>query len=116
MLVKKKLNKFLDKAPYIRDLKIQLRLNKLREKNEFFNREDNNNFLLPNLPHPPLGSPPLLLPSDLFNIPNVPRIDEFLNNNDFNFGFSNGYAPPAPNSPLFRGFARNIFSKQTIYG
>ena len=37
-------SKFLGKAPDIRDLEIQSRLHKFREKNEFFNREDNNNF------------------------------------------------------------------------
>ena len=59
----------------------------------------------PNFPNPR----PLPLPSDLFNIPNVPRIGEFLNNNHFNFDLSNGYVPPAPNPPLLRGFARIFF-------
>ena len=110
MLVKRKdLSKVLDKAPDIRDLEVQSRLNKLSEKNEFFNRGDNNNFFPPNPPPPPLDPPPPPLPSDLFNIPNVPRIDEFLNNNDFNFDFSNGYVPPAPNPLPLRGFVGNFF-------
>ena len=110
MLVKKKdLSKFLDKAPDIKDLEIQSRLNKLHEKNEFSNRVDNNNFFPLNPPPPPLGPPPPTLPSDLFNIPNVPRVDEFLNNNDFNFDFSNGYIPSAPDPPTLRGFAGNFF-------
>ena len=97
MLVKKKdLSKFLDKAPDIRDLEIQSRLNNLSEKNEFFNRGDNNNFFLPNPPPLPLGPPPPPPPSDLFNIPNVPRNDKCLNNNYFNFDFFNDYVPPAP--------------------
>ena len=103
------MSKFLDKAPDTRDLQIQSRLNKLSEKNEFFNRGDNNNFFQPNPPPPPLGPRPPPPLSDLFNIPNVPKIDEFLNNNDFNFNFSNGYAPPAPDMPQLRGFARNFF-------
>ena len=37
------------------------------------------------------------------------RIDEFLNNNDFDFDFSNGYVRLAPNPPPPRGFARNLF-------
>ena len=84
------MSKFLGKAPDIRDLDIQSRLNKLREKNEFFNRGDNNNIFLPNPPPPPLGPPPPPRPSDLFNIPNVPRSNEFLNNNDFNLILKNG--------------------------
>ena len=40
---------------------------------------------------------------------NVLRVDEFLNNNDFNFDFFNGYVPPAPDLPALRGFARNVF-------
>ena len=75
---KKDLSKFLDKAPDIRDLEIQSRLNNLSEKNEFFNRGDNNNFFLPNPPPLPLGPPPPPPPSDLFNIPNVPRNDKCL--------------------------------------
>ena len=59
----------------------------------------------PNFPNPR----PLPLPSDLFNIPNVPRIGEFLNDNHFNFDLSNGYVPPARNPPLLRGFARIFF-------
>ena len=84
---KKDSSKFLGKAPDIRDLEIQSRLNKLSEANEFFNRRDNNNFFLPNPTSPSLGPLPPPLSSDLFNIPNVPRIDEFLNNSDFNFDF-----------------------------
>ena len=61
--------------------------------------------LPPNFPTPRL--PPL--PSDLFNIPNVLRIDEFLNNNDFNFHFSNDYVPQAPDTPPLKGFAGNFF-------
>ena len=64
---------------------------------------------LPNPSSPSLGPPLPPLPSDLFNVPNVPRIDEFLNNNGFNFDFSNGYVQPAPNPSPFRGFARNFF-------
>ena len=93
---KKDLSKFLHKAPDIRDLEIQSRLNNLSEKNEFFNRGDNNNFFLPNPPPLPLGPPPPPPPSDLFNIPNVPRNDKCLNNNYFNFDFFNDYVPPAP--------------------
>ena len=66
-------------------------------------------FFSPNPPPPTLGPPPPPPPSDLFNIPNVPRVDEFLNNNDFNFDFSNGYVLPAPDTPPLRGFARNFF-------
>ena len=69
--------------------------------------------LPPASPSPPppnfSNSRPLPPPSDLFNIPNVPRIGEFLNNNHFNFDLSNGYVPPAPNPPLLRGFARMFF-------
>ena len=43
---KKDLSKFVDKAPDIRDLEIQSRLNKLRGKSEFFNRVDNLLLLL----------------------------------------------------------------------
>ena len=70
---------------------------------------DNNNFFLSNPPYPPLGPTPPPLPSCLFNIPNVPRINEFLENNVFNFDFSNGYVPPAPDLPPLRGFARHFF-------
>ena len=100
MVKKKDLSKFLDKAPDIRDMEIQSRLNKLSEKNEFFNRGDNNNFFPANPPPPPLGPPPPPPLSDLLNIPNVPRIDKFLNN---------GYVPPASHPPPFRGFTRNFF-------
>ena len=107
---KKDLSKFLDKAPDIRDLEIQSRLKKRSEKNECFNRGDSINFFLPNPPPPPLGPPPPPPIFDLFNIPiNVPRIDKLLNNNDFNFDFSNDYVPPAPDLPPFMVFARNIF-------
>ena len=106
---KKDLSKFLDKATNIRDLEIQSRLNKLSEKNEFFNRRDNNIFFLPNAPPPPLGPSPPALPSDLFNIPNILKTNEFLNNNDFNFDFSHGYVPPAPDPLPLRGFAGNFF-------
>ena len=103
------MSKFLDKAPDIRDLEIQSRLDKIHEKNGFFNRGDNNIFFPSNSPPPPLGPPPLSPPSNLFNISNVPRVDEFLNNNDFNFDFSNGYASPASDPPPLRGFARTFF-------
>ena len=92
-----------------------MRLNKLHEKNEFFNREDNSNNSFPPPPPPPpsgLWQPPPP-PSDLFNIPDVPRINEFLNDNDFNFDFSNGYVPPAPDPLPLRGFARNIFPSRS---
>ena len=65
---KKHLSKFFDKAPDTRDLEIQSRLNKLSQKNEFFNRGDNNNFFPPNPPPLPLDPPPPSPPSDLFNI------------------------------------------------
>ena len=68
MVKKKDLSKFSDKAPDIRDLEIQSRLNKLSEKNEFFNRSSNNNFFPPNLPPSPLGPPLLPPPSDLLNM------------------------------------------------
>ena len=91
-------------------------LNKLCEKNEFFNRGDgrgsSNNFFPLSSPSPPPNFPfprPPPLPSNLFKIPNVPEVDKFLNNNDFNFDFSNGYVPPAPDLPPLRGFARNVF-------
>ena len=109
MIKRKDLSKFLHKAHDIRDLGIQSRLNKFSEKYDFFNRGDNNNFFLPNPPPSPLGPPPPPLPSDLFNIPNVPRIDEFLNNNDFDFDFSSGYVPPAPDPLPPRGLAGNFF-------
>ena len=108
MVKKKDWSKFLDKAPDIRDMEIQSRLNKLSEKNEFFNRGDNNNFFLANPPPSSLDPPTPPPPSDLFNIPNVLRIVEFLNNNDFNFDFSNGYVPPAPNPPPLRVFTGNF--------
>ena len=114
------MSKFLDKTPDVRDLEIQLRLNKLCEKDEFFNRgagSSNNNFFPPPLPPPPpppnfpnLRLPPL--PSDLFNILNIPRIDKFLNNNDFNFDFSNGYVLPIPDPLPLRRFAGNIFPNE----
>ena len=106
---KKDLSKFSDKAPDITDLEIQSRLNKLSEKNEFFNRGDNNNFFLSNPSPPPLGPPPPPPPSDLFTIPNFLRSNEFLNNNDFNFDFSNDYAPPGPNPSPLRRFAESFF-------
>ena len=114
MVKKKDLSKFLDKAPDIRELEIQSRLNKLSEKNEFFKRGDNSNSFLTNPPPPSLGPPPPPPPSDLINTPNIPRIDEFLNNRDFNIDLSNGYVPPMHDPPLFRGYARNFFSKRTI--
>ena len=40
---KKDLSKFLSKAPDFRDLEMQSRPNKLRSKNDFFNKVDNNN-------------------------------------------------------------------------
>ena len=46
---------------------------------------------------------------DLFNIPDVPRINEFLNNNDFNFDLSNGYVPSSPDPTPLRGFMGNFF-------
>ena len=68
---------------------------------------------------PPSGSPLPLLPSgpsqpapppsDLFNITNIPRVNEFLNNNDFLFDYSNGSVPPALDPPPLRGFAENFF-------
>ena len=99
----KDLSKFLNKVPEIGDLEIQSRLKKLHEKNEFFNRGNggsSNNFFLPP-PSPPPTLPDFSNPrppppfSDLFNISNVQRVDEFLNNNGFNFEFFNGYVPPA---------------------
>ena len=90
-------------------MKLQSRLNKLSEKSKAFNREDNNNFFPPNPPPPPLGSPPPPLAFDLFNTPNDPRVEEFLNNNDFNFDFSNSYVPPAPDPSPRRGFVGNFF-------
>ena len=85
------------------------------QKNEFFTRGDggSNNFVPP--PLSPLPSPlnfpnprPPTPPSDLFNIPNVPRVEEFLKNNDFNFDFSDGYVLPVSDSPPIRGFAGNF--------
>ena len=113
---KKDLNKFLDKAHDVRDLEIQSRLNKLHKKRNFFNGVDgssSNKFFhppplppaSPNFPNPTL--PPLS--SYFFRIPKFPRVDKFLNNNDFNFDFSNGYDPPAPDPRPLRGFARNSF-------
>ena len=106
------MSKFLDKTTDVRDLEIQLSLKKLCEKDEFFNRGDgssNNNVF----PPPPLPNFPNLRPptpsSDLFNVLNVPRIDEFLNNNDFNFDFSNDYVLPVPDPLSLRKFAGNIF-------
>ena len=71
---------------------------------------------IPPPPQPPPPAPPhfpkLRLPpspSDLFNLPNVPRIDEFLNNDDFNFDFSNGYVSPAPDTLPLRRFSRIFF-------
>ena len=101
------MSKFLDKALDISYLEIQSRLNNLHKKNELFNRGDNNIFFSTNPLSPPLGPPPPPPPSELFNIPNIPRADEFLDNNDFNF--SNGYIWPAPDPPPLREFARNFF-------
>ena len=96
----------MDKVPDIRDLEIQSKLNKLREKNEYFKRSDNknnnnnnnnnnknrgrNNFLPPPLPPPP--------PFEFFNTPSVPNVGDFLNNNvdDFNFPL----LPPPPPPPF----------------
>ena len=90
---KKGLSRFLNNAPDIRDF-------------VFF----------PPLPPPPLLPPPNFSnprppppPSHLFDIPNALRVDKFLNNNDFKFDFSNGYVPPAPDTPLLREFARHFF-------
>ena len=85
-----------------------------------FNRGDggnSNNFFLPPPPPPPhvppSGPPQQPPPSDLFNISNVPRIGKFLNNNDFNFDFFDGYVPPAPNLPLLRRFAGHFFPNRS---
>ena len=102
MLKKKGLSKFLDKVSDVRDLEIQ-----------FFNRGDIINFFLPNPPPPSLGPPPPPPPSDFFNIPNVPRINEFLNNNDFNFDFFNSYVAPAPNPLPLRQIAGNFFPNRS---
>ena len=75
-------------------------------------------------PQPPPPAPPNFPklrppppPSDLFSLPNVPRIDEFLNNDDFNFDFSNGYVPSAPDTLPLRGFsAAKILSIKTNCG
>ena len=76
----------------------------------FFNRGDSINFFPPNCPPPPLGPPPPPPLSDLLNMPiNVPRIDKLLNNNVFNFNFSNDHVPPVPDPPPFMVFARNFF-------
>ena len=80
---KKYLSKFLDKAPDFRELEICSRLNKLRERNDFFNNNNNNNHnnggnnflsILPSPPHigyensnkfpPPAPPPPPLQPLD----------------------------------------------------
>ena len=94
-------------------MEIQSRLNKPRKKNEFFIRRDGgstNNFLPPPPPPPNFRNPRLPpLPFDWFNIPNVSRVDEFLNKNDFKFYFSNGYVPPAPDPSPLRRFAGNTF-------
>ena len=112
------MSKFLDKTPDVRDLEIQLRLNKLCEKDEFFNRGDgssSNNVFPPPPPPPPPPLPnfpnlrPPPPPSDLFNVLNVQIIDEFLNNNDFNFDFSYGCVLPVPDLLSLRKFAGNIF-------
>ena len=114
---KKESSKFIDKAPNVRDWEIQSTLSKFHEKHEFFHRGDgssSNNFFPPSPPPPPPSpyfpnprSPSLL--SDLFNIPNVPRVDKFLNNNDFNFDFFNGSVPPGPDPPPLSGFAWIFF-------
>ena len=51
---------------------------------------------------------------DLFNILNVPRIGEFLNNSDFNFDFSNGYVLTVPDPLPLRRFAGNIFPNEPL--
>ena len=104
------MSKFLDKAPDIKDVEIQSRLNKLHLRNKRFNRGNNNNFFRPNPPPLPLDPPPPPLPSDLFNIPNVLRVDEFLDIDDFNFEFSSGYVLPAPDPPPLREFAGNFIT------
>ena len=79
------------------------------KKMDFLKEETIIFFFQSNLPHSPLDPPPPPLLSDLFNIPNVPRVDEFLNNNDFNFDFSNVYVLAAPDPAPLRGFARIFF-------
>ena len=69
------------------DLEIRSRLKKLFEKNEFFSRGYGG------------GSN---------------KVDEFLNNNDFNFDFSSGYVPPVPDPPPIRGITRIFLPKRTI--
>ena len=108
------MSKFLDKVPNIRDLEILWRLNKLSVKNEFFNKGGNNNFFPPNPATTPLGPPPPPSPSDLSDIPNVPKTDEFHNNKDLNFDFSNGYAPPATDPTPLMGFSGNFFPNKPL--
>ena len=90
---------------------IRSRLNKLRDKNEFFNRGDvdssNNFFPLSSPPLPPSNFPnrrPPPLPSDLFNIPTFRGLTNFLI-----AMISNGFVPLAPDPPPLRGFARKFF-------
>ena len=90
---KKGFNKFLEKTPDIRDLEIRERLNKFREKDEFFNRSsDNNNNSNNNnfIPRPPL--PPPLSPQ--FPRQNfLPPPQQSPNLNDF---FLDNHIPSPP--------------------
>ena len=117
---KKDLRKFLDKAPDIRDLEIQSRLKKFSEKNEFSTEEmvaaaTIFSLLQLLLLHHLL----IFLIQDhhlrlLIYIPNVLRVDKFINNNDFNFGFSNSYVPLVPDPPSIRRFAGNFFRNRPL--
>ena len=93
---KKGLSKFLEKAPDIRELENKERLNKLREKDEFFNRGNNNNndinssFILRSPPPPPYPEFPrqnFLLPP-----PQSPNLSDF---------FLDNYIPPPPLQQFF---------------
>ena len=102
------MGKFLDKAPNVGDLEIQSRLNKLRKKINFSKEEVGAAATIFFPPSPPLNFLNLRLPPLPSDLPSVPRVDEFLNN-DFNFEFSNSYVLPTPDPPPLTGFARNYF-------
>ena len=79
---KKDLSKFLSQVPDVKDLELQLRLNKLRLRNEFFDSGDNNNnnndpFIAPP-PPPQRPQPPYVPPRPAFQQPNLS--DLFSNN------------------------------------
>ena len=92
---KKGFSKFLEKSPDIRDLEIREKLNKFREKDELFNRgnDNNNNNFIPRLPPPP--PPPPGFPRQNFPpaLPQPPNLSDF---------FLDNYILPPPSQQFFQ--------------